>query len=62
MRGRLLYLLCELGLRYEEQGVGTREDFDLPQTQTHIADGTGLTSVHVNRVLQATGGRIWMPA
>lgn len=52
-RGRVLYLLCELGLRYEEQGAGTRDDFVLPLTQTHIADATGLTPVHVNRVLQA---------
>lgn len=51
-RARILYLLCELGLRYEAQGLGARDDFELPLTQNHIADATGLTPVHVNRTLQ----------
>ena len=60
-RGRVLYLLCELGLRYEEQGIGTRDDFVLPLTKTHLADATGLTPVHVNRVLQALSAerKLW---
>lgn len=33
--------------------LGAESVFQLPITQTHLADATGLTSVHVNRVLRA---------
>lgn len=52
-RARLLNLLCELSLRFEAAGMGTRSCFELPLTQSDLADATGLTSVHVNRVLRS---------
>lgn len=52
-RARLLNLLCELSLRFEAAGMGTRDCFELPLTQADLADATGLTSVHVNRVLRS---------
>ena len=36
-------------------GISNRspEHFELPMTQEQVADATGLTSVHVNRMLQS---------
>lgn len=50
---RLAHLLCELGLRMEGAGLGTRTEYRLPMTQTRVADVLGLSPVHVNRTLQA---------
>ena len=52
-RTRIAHLLCEIGLRQEEVGVGPRDNYDLPLTQEQLADATGLTAVHVNRVISA---------
>jgi len=51
-RERVARLLLELFIRFRAQwpGRGT-EEMQLPLTQEHIADATGLTSIHVNRVL-----------
>ncbi|MCC2977269.1 Crp/Fnr family transcriptional regulator [Sphingomonas sp. PL-96] len=49
---RLGSLLCELALRLQAVGLAGGESYDLPLTQTDLADATGLTSVHVNRTLQ----------
>jgi CRP-like cAMP-binding protein len=50
-RTRISHLLCEFAMRLEEAGLGERTSYLLPMTQEHIADATGLTSVHVNRSL-----------
>ena len=50
-RSRIAHLLCEIGIRQEEAGVGPRDNYELPMTQEQLADATGLTAVHVNRVL-----------
>ncbi len=52
-RARLCHLLCEVACR--SAGLTTRSGASIPfpATQNHIADMTGLTSVHVNRSLQA---------
>ena len=52
-RTRLAHLLCEIACRVE--GAGEKVGFvvPFPATQTHMADMTGLTSVHVNRSLRA---------
>jgi CRP-like cAMP-binding protein len=50
-RTRIAHLLCELGIRQEEAGVAQRDNYELPMTQEQLADATGLTAVHVNRVL-----------
>lgn len=53
---RIAHLFCELGTRMEHAGLGSRTEFALPITQAQIADAMGLTSVHVNRTLQAMRG------
>jgi hypothetical protein len=57
-RERIAHLLVELvararqaGLRVTEKFFTMQGGFTLPLTQTHIADATGLTSVHVCRTL-----------
>jgi CRP-like cAMP-binding protein len=49
---RTAHLLCEFGLRQERAGLGTRGRYDLPLTQSDLADALGLTPVHVNRTLK----------
>ena len=50
-RQRIAHLLCEILVRLRAQGIGT-DPFQLPFTQEQLADATGLTSVHVNRILR----------
>ena len=53
-RERISHVLCEMGVRIIGAATGDQAVvFDLPITQTHLADATGLTPVHVNRTLQA---------
>jgi CRP-like cAMP-binding protein len=52
-RTRMAHLLCEIAVRLETEGLGSTQKFELPLTQEQLADATGLTAVHVNRVLQA---------
>ncbi|MGU3540400.1 Crp/Fnr family transcriptional regulator [Methylobacterium sp. A54F] len=49
---RLAHLLCELYLRQEAVGLADGHSCSLPLTQSDLADATGLTPVHVNRMLQ----------
>ena len=52
-RERVAHLLLELFLRSRLRWPGYRsEEMHLPLTQEHIGDATGLTGVHVNRVLR----------
>jgi CRP/FNR family transcriptional regulator, anaerobic regulatory protein len=52
-RERVANLLLELFVRCRAQWPGDRiEEMYLPLTQEHIGDATGLTFVHVNRVLR----------
>ena len=51
-RERIAHLLCEFAVRAEAKGLSS-EGFDLPITQEQLADATGLTPVHVNRILKA---------
>lgn len=50
-KSRIAHMLCEFAARREAAGLGSPERFELPMTQEQIADATGLTSVHVNRML-----------
>src|SRR4051812_8057466 len=52
-RSRTAHMLCEFAARRSAAGLGAPEEFDLPMTQEQIADATGLTAVHVNRMLRA---------
>lgn len=52
-RERVAHLLLELFVRYRAQWLGHRiAEMNLPLTQEHVGDATGLTFVHVNRVLR----------
>jgi CRP-like cAMP-binding protein len=51
-KSRLAHLICEMGIRMEQAGLGTRTHFRLPATQAQLADVLGLTAVHLNRTLQ----------
>ena len=48
---RTAHLLCELATRLRAAGLEDQA-FSLPVTATELADATGLSVVHVNRVLQ----------
>lgn len=52
-RTRIAHLLCEFAYRLTAYGVQPDGTYELPMTQEQLADATGLTAVHVNRVLQA---------
>ena len=52
---RIAHLLCEFALRLEAAGLGNHTQWELPMTQEQLADCTGLTPVHVNRMLQSLG-------
>lgn len=54
---RLAHLLCEVAIRLEQSGIGTRTDFRLRTTQIHIADFLGISTVHVSRSLQSLRAR-----
>ncbi|MCF4124526.1 Crp/Fnr family transcriptional regulator [Methylobacterium sp. SyP6R] len=49
---RVSHLLCELHERLRIVGWATKGGYDLALTQQDIADTTGLSNVHVNRVLR----------
>jgi CRP-like cAMP-binding protein len=51
--GRVAHLLCELVVRLRAIGLADKLVFELPVTQTELADATGLSTVHVNRTLQS---------
>ena len=51
-RERIAHVLCEFAVRLEQRGLGGMQGFELPMTQEQLADTTGLTPVHVNRVLK----------
>lgn len=50
---RLAHLLCEFALKLEAVSLGEQLDYELPMTQEQLADATGMTPVHVNRVLKS---------
>lgn len=49
---RLAHLLCELNIRFDLVGLADAGSYALPLTQLDLGDATGLTSVHVNRMLK----------
>ena len=53
---RIAHLLCELLLRLRVVGLADGAEYELPITQAELADTMGLSSVHVNRVLQRLRG------
>ncbi|HWB96447.1 MAG TPA: Crp/Fnr family transcriptional regulator [Bryobacteraceae bacterium] len=49
---RVARLLCELRLRLERVGLFRNGDLELPLTQEELGEALGISTVHVNRVLQ----------
>jgi CRP-like cAMP-binding protein len=49
---RIAHLLCELFVRLQLVQRAEEDGYALPLTQGDLADATGLTSVHVNRMLR----------
>jgi CRP-like cAMP-binding protein len=49
---RIAHLVCELHVRLDLVGKVEKGSFEFPVTQLDVADVTGLTSVHVNRMLR----------
>lgn len=49
---RIAHLLCELFTRLQAAGLTEGESCAFPFTQSEIAEATGLTQVHVNRMVQ----------
>jgi CRP-like cAMP-binding protein len=49
---RMAHLLCEMLVRLKAVGLAGDHVCDLPITQGEFADALGVTTVHVNRVLQ----------
>ncbi len=52
---RVAHLLCEFAIRLDSAGLARDRRYELPMTQEQLADCTGLTPVHVNRVLKEMG-------
>jgi CRP-like cAMP-binding protein len=49
---RIAHILCELFVRMQLVRLADDDGYPLPLTQADLADATGLTSVHVNRMLR----------
>lgn len=67
---RVAHLLCEMMVRLEAAGRAKGKICDLPLTQGHLSQATGLSTVQVNRSLQElrrrelitfSGGRLTIP-
>lgn len=54
-KSRIAHLLCELAVRTGNDQT-PQMNYSFPATQAHLADMTGLTPVHVNRMLKALRG------
>ena len=51
-KSRLAHIFCELLIRYRVVGLGQNNSVPFPMTQEELSDATGMTSVHLNRVLK----------
>ena len=49
---QIAHLLCELLLRLRAVGLADHNSYELPATQEELGDAFGLSTVHVNRMLQ----------
>lgn len=52
-RSRVAHFLCEFTTRMDEIGMSRNGQYEFRITQEHVADATGLTAVHVNRMLRS---------
>jgi CRP-like cAMP-binding protein len=51
--GRLAHLVAELRSRLSAVGLSADDAFDFPITQSELAEALGISTVHVNRVIQS---------
>lgn len=51
-RSRMAHIICEFMLRCEMMRFNGPDNRNLPMTQEQLADATGLSAVHANRVLR----------
>ncbi|MES3045264.1 Crp/Fnr family transcriptional regulator [Sphingomonas faeni] len=49
---RIAHFICEYATRMNERGLSSGDVIDIPMTQEQLGDVTGLTAVHVNRMLK----------
>jgi CRP-like cAMP-binding protein len=49
---RMAHVFCELLLRLQSVGQATDDSFEFPLTQEELGDTLGVSTVHINRVLQ----------
>lgn len=49
---RVAHLMCELRVRFEAVGLASNAEFDLHFTQAELGDVLGISTVHINRILQ----------
>lgn len=52
-RSRIAHLFCEFAVRLQGTGEHEPHNYRLPLSQDQLADATGLTGVHVNRMIQS---------
>ena len=50
---RIAHLICELHVRLRAVGLAEEEGYQMPLTQADLGDALGISTVHVNRGLQA---------
>jgi CRP-like cAMP-binding protein len=55
-RGHTAHLLCEVFMRLRAVGLTSDDACELPMTQAELGDALGLSTVHVNRILQKLRG------
>jgi CRP-like cAMP-binding protein len=53
---RIAHLICEMLIRFRIVGEAAHDSFPFPLTQEELSQATGLTAVHVNRMLQQLRG------
>ena len=53
---RIAHLMCEMAWRSLPTPLSGKVVFELHMTQSHLADATGMSAVHVNRSLMALAG------
>lgn len=49
---RVAHLMCEIALRQDAAGISQNSIYQWPMTQEQFGDATGLTSVHINRMIR----------
>lgn len=50
---RIAHLFCEMMVRMEDAGLAKDKECSFPLTQSLLAEASGMSTVHVNRTLQA---------